>query len=69
MTSPIRDIELQCPACGKNFFTWHRDSVNLSLGEKWSKSELEEINFAHCPACKQRIQKGVIITTLENTND
>jgi len=69
MTSPIRDIELQCPACGEIFFTWHRDSVNLSLGEKWSNSELEEIYFAHCPSCKQRIEKGVIITTLENKND
>ena len=66
MTSPIRDIELQCPACGENFVTWHRDSVNMSLGEKWTKSQLEEATFAHCPACNQRFQKDVIIATLED---
>jgi len=64
MTSPIVDIELQCPECGEKFVTWHRDSVNLSLGEKWTKSQLEEMTFAHCPACNQRIQKDVIIATL-----
>ena len=48
MTSPIVDIEVECPDCGEQFVTWHRGSVNLSLGEKWTKKELDEIKFANC---------------------
>ena len=61
MTSPIVDIEVACPSCGEQFVTWHRGSVNLSLGEKWTKKELDEVKFAKCPRCNGRFVKDVLI--------
>ena len=61
MTSPIVDIEVECPACGERFVTWHRGSVNLSLGEKWTKKELDEVKFANCPKCNGRFEKDLLI--------
>ena len=65
MTSPIVDIEVECPACGEHFVTWHRGSVNLSLGEKWTKKELDEVRFADCPRCKGRFEKDLLIAAFD----
>ena len=65
MTSPIVDIEVECPACGERFVTWHRGSVNLSLGEKWTKKELDEVQFANCPKCNGRFEKDLLIVSIE----
>ena len=48
MTSPPIEIEVECPACGERFATWHRACVNLSLGEKWTKEELDELMLVNC---------------------
>jgi hypothetical protein len=56
------DIEVECPACGERFVTWHRSSVNLSLGEEWTKEVLDEVKFANCPRCNGRFGKDVLIT-------
>jgi hypothetical protein len=61
MTSPIIEIEVECSACGERFTTWHRSSVNLSLGEKWTNKELDEVKFANCPRCNGRFEKDVLI--------
>jgi len=66
MTSPIVDIEVECPVCGKQFVTWLRGSVNLSLGEKWTKKELDEVKFANCPKCNGRFEKEVLILKMES---
>ena len=65
MTSPIVKIEVECPSCGEQFVTWHRGSVNLSLGEKWTKKELDEVMFANCPNCTGRFVKDVLIVSIE----
>ena len=61
MTSPIVEIQVQCPACGEQFATWHRSSVNLSLGEQWTKEELDELKFVYCPRCNGRFEKDLLI--------
>ena len=66
MTSPIENIEVECPACGEQFVTWHRGSVNLSLGEKWTKEELNEVRFAYCPKCNAHFEKDVFILQAES---
>jgi hypothetical protein len=66
MTSPIVDIEVECPVCGEQFVTWLRGSVNLSLGEKWAKKELDEVKFANCPKCNGRFEKEVLILRMES---
>ena len=63
MTSPIVDIEVACPSCGEQFVTWHRGSVNLSLGEKWIKEELDELQFVNCPKCNGRFEKDLLIAS------
>ena len=65
MTSPIVDIEVECPACGEQFGTWHRGSVNLSLGEKWTKKELDKVKFANCPSCGGRFEKDLLIAAFD----
>jgi hypothetical protein len=67
MTSPIVDIEVKCPVCGERFVTWHRASVNLSLGEKWTKKELREVKFAMCPSCNGRFEKDTLIATFDSS--
>jgi len=61
MTCPVADIEVECPACGERFVTWHRSSVNLSLDEKWTKKELDEVKFVNCPKCNARYEKDVLV--------
>ncbi len=61
MTSPIVNIEVECPDCGEQFVAWHRSSVNLSLGEHWTKEDLDDVKFAICPICKGRVEKDVLI--------
>ena len=65
MTSPIVDIEVDCPDCGEQFVTWYRGSVNLSLGEKWTKKELDEVKFANCPSCGGRFEKDLLIAAFD----
>jgi hypothetical protein len=50
---------------GEQFGTWHRGSVNLSLGEKWTKKELDEVKFANCPSCGGRFEKDLLIAAFE----
>lgn len=65
MTSPIVDIEVECPACGDRFVTWQRSSVNVSLGEKWTKKELDEVKFADCPRCNGRFEKDLLLVSID----
>ena len=65
MTSPIADIEVECPACGEQFATWHRISVNLSLGEEWTKEELDEVKFANCSRCNGRFEKELLTVSID----
>jgi len=67
MTSPIVDIEVECPACGERFIAWHRASVNLSLGENWTKKELDEVKFAKCSSCNGRFEKDMLIATFDSS--
>ena len=67
MTSPIVDVEVECPACGEQFVIWHRGSVNLSLGEKWTKKELDEVKFANCPRCNGRFEKDLLIAAFDSS--
>jgi hypothetical protein len=46
--------------------------VNLSLGEQWTKEELDEVKFAICPKCNGRFEKDSLIVSIDpsyNTND
>ena len=66
MTSPIVDIEVECPDCGEQFVAWHRASVNLSLGEQWTEEELDEAKFAILIASFIAAVAGFIILSISS---
>jgi hypothetical protein len=39
MTSPPRQLTIECPRCGERFEAWHRPSWNLDL-DPWAADEL-----------------------------
>jgi DNA-directed RNA polymerase subunit RPC12/RpoP len=61
MTSPPARVELDCPTCGTHFADYYRPSVNLSLGEEWTKEELEEAATVRCPSCGWRGEPGTLL--------
>ena len=65
MTSPPKEIEVECPACGYSFGAWHRPSVNLSLGEKWSKKDLDKLRFVNCERCNCRFEKELMVVQMD----
>ncbi len=69
MTTPPKEIEVECPACGYSFVTWHRPSVNLSLGEKWTKKELDKLRFVNCPRCDCRFEIELMVVRMDLEED
>jgi len=69
MTTPPKEIEVECPACGHGFVTWHRPSVNLSLGEKWTKKDLDKLRFVDCGRCNFRFEKELIVVRMDLEED
>ena len=69
MTTPPREIEVECSACGNRFVTWHRPSVNLSLGEKWTKKDLDKLRFVNCPRCDFRLEKELMVVRMDLEED
>ncbi len=65
MTTPPKEIEVECPACGHSFVTWHRPSVNLSLGEKWTKKDLDKLRFVDCGRCNFRFEKELMVVQMD----
>jgi DNA-directed RNA polymerase subunit RPC12/RpoP len=66
MTSPVVDFEIKCPNCEEKFTTWHRTSVNLSIGEKWTNEQLYELMFVNCPGCSSRLEKDVLVMRINS---
>ena len=69
MTTPPEDIEVECSACGIRFVTWHRPSVNLSLGEKWTKKDLDKLRFVDCERCNFRFEKELMVVRMDLEED
>ena len=69
MTTPPKEIEVECSACGYSFVTWHRPSVNLSLGEKWTKKDLDKLRFVNCERCNFRFEKELMVVRMDLEED
>ena len=56
MTSPIRQIRVECPCCGHHFDDFYRGSINLAV-EGWDANDPEvreymrQCSTATCPVC------------------
>ena len=60
MTSPVRQIEVQCPRCGNVYEDSHRPSINLTLDD-FDDEYLEEASTATCPQCGLKVSLGTLI--------
>lgn len=55
MTSPPQPVLVDCPRCRQIFEAWYRPSINLSLGEVWSKEDVDDATTAKCPTCQHQV--------------
>jgi hypothetical protein len=51
VTSPPVRIDVVCPGCALEYEAWYRPSINLTLGEEWTDTELHAATTAACPGC------------------
>ncbi len=61
MTSPIKQIRVECPECGKVYDDWYRGSVNLSIDPDFDDAYLRECSTATCPACGHVVELGSLV--------
>jgi endogenous inhibitor of DNA gyrase (YacG/DUF329 family) len=61
MTSPVEEIEVQCPRCNKTYRDWYRGSFNPDLGETWSEEYMRQATTATCPDCGHVVELGILI--------
>jgi hypothetical protein len=54
-------ITVTCPACGEEFATSYRPSINLGLGETWTEQELDDASSATCTRCGHRAPLGTLV--------
>jgi len=50
MTSPVEEITVTCPACGRVYRDWYRASINLTLDD-FDADYLEQASTTTCPGC------------------
>ena len=60
MTSPIEDITVGCPKCGRSYEDWYRASVNLDL-DPFDDQYLENCSTATCPHCQHKVDLNVLV--------
>jgi transcription elongation factor Elf1 len=61
VTTPIEIVTVLCPSCGKSFETPHRRSVNLGLGETFTKAEMRRWTVATCPMCGAETKLSTLV--------
>lgn len=61
MTSPPTAIMIICPKCDRPFEGMYRPSINLGLGEKWTRKKITEANSLKCPHCEAVTEVSCLI--------
>jgi endogenous inhibitor of DNA gyrase (YacG/DUF329 family) len=56
MTSPVEQIDVECPGCGKTYRDWHRPSFNFNLGVTYYDEYLDRATSATCPHCGLKVK-------------
>jgi DNA-directed RNA polymerase subunit RPC12/RpoP len=59
MTSPVEEIEVQCPKCGQVYSDWYRPSINLTLDD-FDDEYLEAASTSACPECGHKVRHNVL---------
>ncbi len=60
MSSPIEDITVVCPTCGKAFETWYRASLNLQIDD-FSEEYVRSVSVKTCPHCNAEVTLSMLI--------
>ena len=60
MTSPIEEITVECPKCGRSYEDWYRASVNLDL-DPLDDEYLESCSTAKCPHCQHKVDLSLLV--------
>ena len=60
MTSPIENITVRCPGCGREYQDWYRASVNLTLDD-FDDEYLDECSSAVCPFCRFKVYFDTLV--------
>lgn len=66
MTSPVTKIEIECRHCHHRFKTWHRASINLSLGDL-TEEYVARNAMKQCPRCRQQIVLDMLVVEEDGT--
>jgi len=64
MTTPPREVEVNCEQCGEAFIDWVRDSINLTLDD-FDVEYLEEADSVTCPTCGWRDDGYTMYASIE----
>jgi hypothetical protein len=60
MTSPPREVTVDCPKCGLRYQDWCRASINLDL-ESFDDEYLDRASSAVCPGCTHKVYFGTLV--------
>jgi predicted RNA-binding Zn-ribbon protein involved in translation (DUF1610 family) len=55
VTSPPKQIEIECPRCGEVYIDWYRPSMNLELDD-FDEKYIDEASSAVCPKCGYKVR-------------
>ena len=60
MTSPVDEIEVECPNCATVFRTWYRASMDLTL-DAFDDVYIKAATVKTCANCGYQIALGALI--------
>jgi len=60
MSSPITEIEVLCPRCGKTYKSFYRASMNLTL-DNFDEEYIEKMTTGVCPSCGHKVKLGALV--------
>ncbi len=60
MTSPVEEVEVECPSCGTVYKDWYRASLNLMLDD-FDEDYIREATTATRPSCSFTVDFGGLI--------
>jgi hypothetical protein len=60
MTSPVEQIRVACPRCGREYDDWMRGSVNLNLDD-FDDDYVRACSTATCPECDFVVELNTLV--------
>jgi DNA-directed RNA polymerase subunit RPC12/RpoP len=66
MSSPIENVQVICPNCGKTYQDWFRASVNLTL-DNFDDEYIDKCSSAICPYCNFKVYFSSLVVDRNGT--